>query len=130
VSGSVNPITHAWFTGVAAVGTKVETAPMQFTQPVVMQGGMATQVNGAALPVITAPGTVASAGTVTNTTGFDAMVYASATSGITKVVFPGISAGTIAGTTAPGITVPIYWPNNQGVAVSYNGTLTWTWLAI
>jgi hypothetical protein len=26
--------------------------------------------------------------------------------------------------------VPIYWPNNQGVAVSYNGTLTWTWLAI
>ena len=109
MSGSVNPITHAWFTGVAAVGTKVETAPMQFTQPVVMQGGMATQVNGAALPVITAPGTVASAGTVTNTTGFDAMVYASATSGI---------------------TVPIYWPNNQGVAVSYNGTLTWAWLAI
>ena len=54
MSGSVNPITHAWFTGVAAVGTKVETAPMQFTQPVVMQGGMATQVNGAALPVITA----------------------------------------------------------------------------
>jgi hypothetical protein len=26
--------------------------------------------------------------------------------------------------------VPIYWPNNQGVAVSYNGTLTWAWLAI
>ena len=130
MSGSVNPISHAWYPGQVAVGTKVETAPMQFTQPVVMQGGMATQVNGAALPVITAPGTVASAGTVTNTTGFDAMVYASATSGITKVVFPGISAGTIAGTTAPGITVPIYWPNNQGVAVSYNGTLTWTWLAI
>ena len=130
MSGSVNPITHAWFPGQAAVGQKVNAVPEIFTQPVVFQGGIATQVSGASLPVITAPGTIASAGTVTNSTGFDAMVYASATSGIPKVVFPGIAAGTISGTAAPGQTVPIYWPNNQGVAVTYNGTLTWTWLAI
>jgi hypothetical protein len=130
MSGTANPITHAWSPGVAAVGQKVEPIPVSFTQPVVFQAGIATQVNGASLPVITAPGTIASAGTVTNNTGFDAMVYASATAGIPKVVFPGIAAGTIAGTAAPGQTVPIYWPNNQGVAVTYNGTLTWTWLAI
>ena len=83
MSGSVNPITHAWFTGVAAVGTKVETAPMQFTQPVVMQGGMATQVNGAALPVITAPGTVASAGTV-SLQNWQVLVGGSGTSGTAR----------------------------------------------
>ena len=130
MAGTVNPISHAWYPGQALVGGKVMELPTAFTQPVVFQAGIATQVNGASLPVVTAPGTIVSAGTVTNTTGFDCMVYASAVSGITKVVFPGIAAGTIAGTTAPGITVPIYWPNNQQVAVSYNGALTWTWLAI
>lgn len=127
---ATNPITQAWFPEQAAVGRKVNDVPTQFTQPVVMQGGMATQVNGASLPVITAPGTVASAGTVTNTTGFDAMVYASATTGIQKVVFPGITGGTIAGTTPAAQTVPLYVPNNSAVAVTYTGTLTWTWLAI
>lgn len=130
MSGNVNPITHAWFPGEAAVGQKVESVPVTFTQPVVLQGGMATQVNGASLPVITAPGTVASAGTVTNTTGFDAMVYASATTGIQKIVFPGIAAGTVAGTVPALQTVPFYLPNNSGVAVTYTGVLTWTWLAI
>lgn len=130
MAGTVNPISHAWYPGQAEVGAKVFATPVAFTQPVVFQSGIATQVNGASLPVVTAPGTIASAGTVTNGTGFDCMVYASATSGIPKVVFPGIAAGTISGTAAPGQTVPIYWPNNQGVAVTYNGTLTWTWLAI
>jgi hypothetical protein len=130
MAGTVNPISHAWYPGQVMVGGKVNALPEVFTQPVVFQAGIATQVNGAALPVITAPGTVVSAGTVTNSTGFDAMVYASATTGIQKIVFPGIAAGTIAGTTPAAQTVPFYLPNNQQVAVTYTGTLTWTWLAI
>ena len=125
-----NPITSAWSPGKAAVGVDVHSVPQQFSQPVVFQGGIATQVSGAALPVITAPGTVASAGTVTNSTGFDAMVYASATTGIQKIVFVGVAGGTIAGTTPAAQTVPLYWPNNTQVAVTYTGTLSWTWLAV
>lgn len=134
MAGTVNPIASAWQPGVAAVGQKVFQTPTAFTQPVVFQGGVATQVRGSSLPFITAPGTVASAGTVTNTTGFDAMVYMSATTGISKVVFVGVPGGTIAategGTVAPATPLPVYWPNNQGVAVTYAGSLSWTWLAI
>jgi hypothetical protein len=134
VAGTVNPISHAWYPGVAAVGQHVNVAPTIFTQPVVMQGGMATQVSGASLPVVTAPGTAGPGTAVTNNTGFDCMVYMSATTGISKVVFSGIPAGTIgvgAGGTESALgAFPVYWPNNQGVAVTYTGSLSWTWLAI
>lgn len=131
---SNNPITHAWFPGQAAVGQKVIPEPTVFTQPVVFQGGVATGVSGASPPVIAAPGTVASAGTVTNTTGFDCNVYMSATTGISKIVFVGVAGGTIgagAGGTTPALqTVDVYVANNQAIAVTYTGTLSWTWLAI
>jgi hypothetical protein len=134
MAGTVNPVTHAWYPGQAAVGIDVHNGSDVFTGPVTFQGGIATQVNGATIPYITAPGTVASAGTVTNSTGFDAMVYMSATTGISKVVFSGVPGGTIAagagGTESALGVFPVYWPNNQGVAVTYTGTLTWTWLAI
>ena len=104
MAGTVNPINFAAFPGQARIGQKVIPEPTIFVQPVVMQGGMATQVNGATLPVITAPGTVASLGTVTNTTGFDAMVYMSASTGISKVVYVGVAAGTI-GTPVPSMAM-------------------------
>lgn len=130
MSGTVNPISHAWYPGQVLAGGKVVAEPTAFTQPVVFQAGIATQVSGAALPQITAPGTVASAGTVTNNTGFDAMVYLSSTTGIQKIVFVGVAGGTIAGTTPASQTTDLYWPNNAAVAVTYTGTLSWTWLAI
>ena len=125
-----NPITSAWSAGKALVGIKVEPAPMIFAQPVVFQGGIATGVNGASLPAITQPGTVASAGTVTNSTGYDCMCYLSATTGIQKIVYPGVAGGTIAGTTPAAQTTDLYVPNNQGIAVTYTGTLTWTWIPV
>ena len=130
MAGSVNPISTAWYPGQVLAGGKVIADPTAFTQPVVFQGGIATGVRGATPPVITAPGTVASAGTVTNTTGFDAMVYLSATTGIQKIVFVGVPGGTVAGTTPALQTADLYWPNNQAVAVTYPGTLSRTWLAI
>ena len=130
-SGSpVNPVGSAWFPGDAATGAKVTNTPQIFAQPVVFQKGFATGVNGATPPAITAPGTVASAGTVSNGTGYDCMVYMSATTGIQKIVFVGVAGGTIAGTTPAAQTTDLYVPNNAQIAVTYTGTLTWTWLAI
>jgi len=130
-SSPPNPVSSAWFPGDAAVGSEVHSVPQIFSRPVVMQQGMATGVNGAVPPSVTAPGTVASAGTVTNGTGYDCMVYLSATTGIQKIVYPQYGAGgTIAGTTPAAQTSDIYVPNNVQIAVTYTGTLTWTWLAI
>ena len=130
MSGTINPITHAWSPGVAAVGQKVNSLPEIFTQPVAFQDGLATGLIGASPPAVATPGTVASAGTVTNLTGFDVMAYISATTGIQKIAFPGVTGGTIAGTTPAAQTIPVYVPNNSQIAVTYTGTLTWLWLAI
>jgi len=124
---ATNPVTSAWFPGNAAVGRKVIPEPAQFTQPVVMQGGVATGVNGISPPVVTTPGTAGPGTAVTNTTGFDCMVYASATTGISKVVANG---GTAVGTVYAGATGSYYVINNQSITVTYTGTLTWEWLAI
>jgi hypothetical protein len=130
VAATPNPITSAWSPGQNPPGVHVEPVPTVFTQPVVFQKGFATGVNGSSAPVITAPGTVASAGTVTNSTGFDCMVYLSATTGIQKIVYPGVSGGTVAGTTPAAQTTDLYVANNQPIAVTYTGTLTWTWIPV
>jgi hypothetical protein len=130
MAATSNPITGAWSPGQVIPGASVEPAPKVFAQPVVFQKGFATGVTGSSPPVITTPGTVASAGTVTNSTGFDCMVYLSATTGIQKIVYPGLAGGTVAGTTPAAQTAGLYVANNQPVAVTYTGTLTWTWIPV
>jgi hypothetical protein len=133
-SSPPNPVNSAWSPGDAAVGAKVTSTPQIFSRPVIMQQGLATGINGASPPLVTAPGTAGPGTAVTNNTGYDCMVYMSATTGISKVVVSGVPGGTIgagAGGTAPAlVTLPVYWPNNTAMAVTYTGTLTWTWLAI
>jgi hypothetical protein len=110
----------------ATMLTGAVTAPGGFNSGTVSTfGGLATVP-----PAVTTAGTVVSAGTVSNTTGYDVNVYASATSGIAKTVYPGIAGGTVPGTIAPGATADYYLANGQSIAVTYNGTLTWEWLAI
>lgn len=83
---------------------------------------------------ITAPGTVASGGTVLNSTGVDNTVFLSATSGsITAVKLLSYNGGVatsyaISGTVASPavISVPVAGPG--AIAVTYNGALAWTWV--
>lgn len=85
-------------------------------------------------PSITQPGTVASAGTVVNSTGADCNVYLTATSGsitsVKLISYNGavLSSYTVAGTVAaPGVLpVMVYGPG--AIAVTYNGGLAWTWV--
>jgi hypothetical protein len=102
-----------WYPGQVAVGQKV------FGDPVLMARGFASQP-----PAITTPGTVASGGTVTNSTGYDVIVYGATTSTITQV---NINGGSIhAGSVASGTW---YLPAGQTIAVTAGGTFAWTWLA-
>lgn len=109
-----------WYPGQVAVGQKVEASVFG------MARGFWSQP-----PVVTTPGTVLTGGTITNTTGFDCMVYMSATTGIGKIVVNGngtVSTGATA--SASGAPIGIYLPVNQTIVPTYTGTLTWTWLAV
>lgn len=109
-----------WYPGQVAVGQKVEGAVFG------MARGFWSQP-----PVVVSPGTVPSPGTVTNTTGFDCMVYASSTTGIGKIVVNnGGTVGTGGSVTAANIPVSVYVPAGQTITTTYTGTLTWTWLAV
>lgn len=80
-------------------------------------------------PIVTSPGTVASGGTVVNTTQRDCMVYMAASGGIGGVSFN--PQGTVtAGTTTAATLLSVYVPVNQSIVVNYTGTLTWHWLAV
>lgn len=121
-----NP-TPQWFPGDLAVGSHVETAPWIFASAVTSQKVatfQAGQLNNAPQP--TSPGTVASGGTVSNALGYDAIVYASATTGIsaTKVGTVSIPGSVVSGETATYVV-----PGGSTVTISYTGTLSWTWLA-
>jgi hypothetical protein len=122
--------------GQNAAGYKVNSAPQIDTGRHVFQRGVATGGSNYGPPTVTAPGTVASAGTVTNSTGYDCMVYASATGGVTTVILVNTAAklpypgGTVVGTTPAAQTVDMYVAAGQGVAITYSGTLSWAWLAI
>jgi hypothetical protein len=107
-----------WYPGQVAVGQKV------FAEVIGMTRGFWSQP-----PAITNVGTVLTGGTVTNSTGYDCMVYMSSTTGISKVVFNNGSTVS-AGTVAPAQVLPVYVPAGYSLTPSYSGTLTWTWLAV
>lgn len=115
--------------------TQVKVGFHTFNQGVVV-GGLFQKQGGqySFPPSITAPGTVASGGTVVNSTGADCVVYLSATSGsITAVKLLSYSGAntssySIGGTIAsPGVLpVTVYGPG--AISVTYNGGLAWTWV--
>lgn len=109
-----------WYPGQVAIGQKV------FGDVVGLAKGVWTQP-----PVVTAPGTVPSPGTVTNSTGFDCMVYASATTGIGKVLIGQGTVSTGSTVSASNATAGgFYVPAGQTITITYTGTLTWAWLAV
>jgi hypothetical protein len=82
-------------------------------------------------PTVVAPGTTGSGTAVANSTGFDCMVYLSATTGIGKIL---VGLGTVSlGSTVSAsnaMTGGIYVPAGQTITPTYTGTLTWAWLAV
>ena len=118
---------YPWSPGTNAQGAHV------INQPLII-GGQVQKQNGqrSFSPTVTAPGTVASAGTVANTTGYDCLVYASATTGISAakiLTYNGGNAGTITPSgTVPGAGMGTYLvPGPASIVLTYTGTLTWTW---
>jgi hypothetical protein len=118
---------YAWVPSQTQPGVHV------INQPVVVTGQMQKQ-NGVRSfsPTVTAPGTVASLGTVANNTGYDCLVYATATTGIGKVVvltYNGANTGTLAslGTVSSAATLPVLVPGPGAIVVTYTGTLSWVW---
>lgn len=108
-----------WYPGQVAVGQKV------FADPVLMARGFASQP-----PVVTTPGTATSGGTVTNSTGFDVMVYA-ATSGIGGTISSvSINGGTITAIGGSVAAGAYYLPAGQTISITATGTLAWKWLAV
>ena len=63
---------------------------------------------------------------MTNALGYDAIVYASATTGISTT-----SVGTVSvpGSSVAGQTATYVVPGGQGITIAYTGTLSWIWLA-
>lgn len=104
-----------------------------FPEPVVLGNtanftkGLATGGLGASPPVVTTPSTVPSAGTVTNTTGYDVVVYAAATGGISAAV---VAGGTVPGVVANSASADYYLAAASAITLTYGGTLTWKWLAV
>ena len=106
-----------------------------FNDNVVVNGVLQIQKGTYSFPVsVTAPGTVASGGTVLNSTGVDNTVFLSATSGsITAVKLLSYNGAvttsySISGTVASPsvISVPVAGPG--AIAVTYNGSMAWTWV--
>ncbi len=120
-------MSYPWYPGEDMVGSKVSTAPQVDTQKHVFQKGIATGGPAWSPPSVTTPGTVATGGTVTNSTGYDAMVYASATTGISSVK---LGTAVMAGSALSGQTVAYYLYAGNTITVDYTGTLTWNWLAV
>lgn len=118
---------YPWAPGQAAVGTDVHNSPQVFTGQIQKQGGQRSFP-----PAVTAPGTIASPGTVQNNTGYDCLVYASATTGISAakiLTYNGPTSTTVtpAGTLPATVTGTYLVPGPGAIALTYTGTLTWTW---
>lgn len=111
--------TSGWFPGDNALGFKVYSEPVLDTQTHVFQKGQASLAYS-----VTAPGTIASGGTVSNNTGVDCVVYASATSGIASSK---ISTTSVPGSVSSGNTAQFLVPATGSITVTYSGTLTWAW---
>jgi hypothetical protein len=131
-----------WYPGQAWPGYRVFNEPVVFAQPATFQGttpatfqggitspAVATLSKGIASagPLVTSPGTVATGGTVSNATGYDVMVYASATTGISSAK---IGTAVVAGSVGAGFTASYYLYSGNTITLSYTGTLTWNWLAV
>lgn len=118
---------YPWTPGQAALGFHV------INQNLVVAGTAQRQGGGYSFPPsITAPGTIASAGTVANSTGYDCLVYASATTGISAVkvlAYNGANTTTYspAGTIPALVTGTYMVPGPGAIALTYTGTLTWVW---
>lgn len=110
-----------WFPGDLFPGGKVNPEQNLFAQPPIMQKGVYTNV---ATPG--AQGTVASGGTVSNLLGFDAIVYASATTGIQSAKVGTVS---IPGSVNSGLSASYVVPGGSTITLTYSGSLSWTWLA-
>jgi hypothetical protein len=114
-----------WSPGLAALGNRVYNSNLIVNGWIQAQKGIATFPP---IPQVTTPGTVASGGTVYNSTGYDCMVYAKASTGIGTVV---VGTVTITSTlSASGLVGSLYVPYGQPVILSYTGTLTWSWFAV
>jgi hypothetical protein len=109
-----------WYPGDAAVGYHVQAAPALYAQTAVFQKGVATSNF-----TLTQPGTVGSGTAVSNTTGVDAVVYASATAGISAAKVGTASVpGSIPAAQGAQYTVLA----SSSLTLTYGGTLTWLWL--
>ena len=122
-----------WFPGDLAPGSKVISTPTIFSQGVTFQKAPTFQgsavfqagvVNTASQPV--SPGTVATGGTVTNSLGYDAIVYASSTTGISATK---VGTASIPGSALSGQTTTYVVPGGSTITITYTGTLSWTWFA-
>jgi len=109
-----------WFPGENVPGVKVMGAPVLDTQTHGFQKGQASLAFS-----VTSPGTIVSGGTVSNSTGVDCVVYASATSGIASSK---IGSTSIPGSVSAGNTAQFLVPATSAITVTYSGTLTWAWL--
>jgi hypothetical protein len=121
---------YPWTPGQAPLGAKVQNSPMAVTGLLQIQKGTYTFP-----PSITAPGTIASAGTVLNSTGVNCLVYASATTGISAVKvlsYNGANSTSVspAGTVPALVTGTYFVPGPGAIAITYTGTLTWTWQSL
>jgi hypothetical protein len=121
---------YPWYSGQAPLGVKTFAGPAWFSQYVQKQGGVRSWQ-----PSITAPGTIVSAGTVVNSTGLDCNVYMAASEGITSVKILS-SATTSATSYSPPGTIGIgqgadyMVPGPGAIAVTYAGSLAWTWVPV
>ena len=120
---------YPWTPGQAAVGAHAFNQPLIASQYAQFQGGQYSF-----LPSLTQPGTVASGGTVLNSTGMECMVYLAATSGsITAVKLLSYNGAvatsyTVQGTIASPNTLPVLVTGPGAIAVTYNASLAWTWV--
>jgi hypothetical protein len=110
-----------WFPGDLFPGAKVNPEQNLFVKPPIMQSGVLTNA-----PTAATPGTVATGGTVSNSLGYDVVVYASATTGIQAAKVGTVS---IPGSVNGGNAADYIVPGNSTITLTYTGTLSWVWQA-
>lgn len=121
---------YPWYQGQTQPGVDVHNSPQVMTGQVAFQKG-----RWSFPPPVTAPGTVASGGTVANSTGYDCLVYLTSSAGASVKVLsyngPNATTWTLPGTVGAGALVPVYVPGPGGIAVTYaSGTINWTWMPL
>lgn len=118
---------YPFSTGQNAQGYHVENLPSIFTGQVQFQKG-----RWSFPPTITQPGTATTGVLVANSTGYDCLVYAQATTGInggtiTSYNGPNATATSLAGSLGANTQGTYYVPGPGAIQLNYVGTLTWKW---